>query len=86
MITHRHKQIKKHLPTPLHLHLHRPAVLERPPRPNNQRQVMRPQLRLRIWRVGVGVPRAGQDRAALDTGVEALFAEGKALQCGEVVF
>lgn len=86
MITHSNKQIKKQPPTPLHLHLHRPTPLKRPPRPNNQRQVMRPQLGLRIRRVGVRVPRAGQDRADLDPRVEALFAEGEALQCGQVVF
>lgn len=86
MITHCNKQIKKQLPTPLHLHLHRPTPLKCTPGPNNQRQVMRPQLGLCIWRVGVRVPRTGEDRVALDTGVETLFAEGEALEGWEVVF
>lgn len=85
MITHSNEKIKKQLPTPLHLHLHRPTTLKRPSRPDDQRQVMRPQLRLRLRRVGVCEPRTRQDRAALDPRVEALFAEREALQCWEVV-
>ena len=66
MITHRHKKIKEQLPAPLHLHLHRPTPLKRRSTPDNQRQVMRSQFRLGIRSVGVGVSRAGEDRAALD--------------------
>lgn len=47
---------------------------------------MRPQLRVRIRRISVCEPRARQDRVALDTSVEALFAECEALQAGEIVF
>lgn len=46
---------------------------------------MRPKLRLGIWRVGVRIPRAAEDRAALDTRVEALFAQGEALEGFECV-
>lgn len=74
MITHRNKQIKKQLPPLLHLHLHSPTPLKSRPTPNNQRKIVRSKLRLGIWRVGVGVSRAGEDRAALDARVETLFA------------
>lgn len=86
MITHRNKQIKKQLPTLLHLHLHRPTPLKRRPTPDNQRQVMRPELRLGIRRVSVGIPRARKDRAALDTRVQALFAKREAFEGLQGVF
>lgn len=74
MITHRNKQIKKQLPPLLHLHLHSPTPLKGRSAPNNQRKIVRSKLRLAIWRVGVGVSCAGEDRSALDARVEALFA------------
>ena len=74
MITHRNKQIKEQLPPLLHLHLHSSTPLECRPTPNNQRKVVCSKLRLGIRRVGVGVARTREDRAALDAGVEALFA------------
>lgn len=86
MITHRHKKIKKHLPPTLHLHLHSPTVLKRPPTPDNQRKIMRTQLRLGVWRVRIGISRTGEDRAALDARVEALFTEGEAFQRLDTVF
>ena len=74
MITHSHEQIKKQLPALFHLHLHSPTPLKCRPTPNNQRKIVCSKLRLGIGRVGVGVARAGEDRAALDARVEALFA------------
>lgn len=78
MITHRNKKIKKQLPALFHLHLHRPTALKSRPTPDNQRQVMGAQLGLVVGGVGVGVACAGEDRAALDTRVEALFSEREA--------
>lgn len=46
---------------------------------------MRAQPGLGVRGVGVGEARAGQDRVALDAGVEALFAQGEALEDLEVV-
>lgn len=77
MVTHGNKQIKKQLPTLLHLHLHRPTALKRRPATYNQRQVVRTQPGFSIGRVRVSISRAGQDRVALDACVEALFAQGK---------
>lgn len=78
MITHRHKKIKKQLSPLLHLHLHRPTTLKSRPTPDNKREVMGPQLGLAVGGVGVGVACAGEDRAALDTRLEALFSEREA--------
>ena len=86
MITHSHEQIKKQLPALFHLHLHSPTAFKRRPTSYNQRQVMSPQLGLGVGRAGVGVASAGEDGAALDAGVEALFAEGEAFEGREVVF
>ena len=86
MINQRHKKIKKQFPSSLHLHLHRPTALKRIPTPDYQRQVMRPQLRLGIRCVGVRIARTVQDRAALDSTVETLFAEGETLQGFDLVF
>lgn len=53
----------------LHLHLHGAAPLERSPAADDQGQVVRPQLRVTLRRVGVRVPRAREDGAALDAGL-----------------
>lgn len=85
MITKSHKQIKKQLPPLLHLHLHSPTSLKRTPGPNNKREIMRPQLRLRIRGISVCISRTGEDSAARDAGVEALLAECESLERWEVV-
>ena len=73
-------------PPSLHLPLHRSTPLKRPPAPYNQRQIMRPKFRIAIRRVRVRVPRAGQDRRALDPRLQALFPEGEPFELGEGVF
>ena len=78
MVSHCHKQIKKQIPTLLHLHLHCPTALKRRPTPDNQRQIVRTQLGLGVGRVRIGVASTEQDRVALDTRVKALFAQGEA--------
>lgn len=47
---------------------------------------MRPQLRIRLRRVGVRIARTGQDRGTLDARVQTLFAERQTLEGGEGVF
>lgn len=47
---------------------------------------MRPQLGLRVRRVGVCEARTRQNSTTLDTRVEALLAQRQPLQMGEVVF
>ena len=86
MVTHSNKQIKEQLPTSLHLHLHSPTPLKRTPASNDQRQVMRPQLRVRIRCIGVCISRARQDRVALDTCMQPLFTECKALEGWKIIF
>ena len=79
MIHHCHKQIKKHLAPQLHLILHCAAPLKRMPRPDNEREIVCPELGIVIRRVCVRIPSRAQDRAALDAGLETLFAERETL-------
>ena len=69
----------------LHLHLHGPAPLERSPAPNNQSQIVRPELRVALGRVGVGVSRARENGAALDARLKPLLAEREPLELVEAV-
>lgn len=85
MITHSHKQIKKHLPTFLHLHLHSPTPLECRSAPDDQSKIVGTELAVVFWSICVCVSRAGQDCAAVYTGLEALFAESEAFEFGEFV-
>ena len=86
MIDHSNKQIKKQRrPARLHLHLHRPAPLESIAAADDESEVVCSQLRVRSGCVSVGVAGGGEDRAALDAGLQALLFERQALQFGEVV-
>lgn len=85
MITHSHKQIKKHLPTFLHLHLHSPTPLECRSAPDDQSKVVGTELAVVLWSICVCVSGAGQDCATVYTGLEALFAESEAFEFGEFV-
>ncbi len=69
----------------LHLHLHGATSLERRPTPNDQRQVMRTELGIIVRGVGIRVPGACQDRAALDARLQALLAEGHPFELGQAV-
>lgn len=69
MITHRYKKIKKQFPSLFHLHLHRTAPLKRRPTPDDQGEIMRPELRLVLGGITVGVACAGKDGTTLDAGV-----------------
>lgn len=80
MIAHRDKQIKEQLPPALHLHLHRPAPLERAPTPDDQSQIVCPQLRITVRRIGIRIPRTGQDRRALDATLQPLLPQRQPLQ------
>ena len=44
------------------------------------------QLGVSVWSVGVGVTGAGEDSAALDGGLKALFAECEAFKLLEAIF
>lgn len=55
-----------HRATLFHLHLHGSAPLERRPAPDDQSQVVRPQLRVTIRRVGVSISRTRENDAALN--------------------
>jgi hypothetical protein len=69
----------------LHLHLHRAAALEGVAGADDEGEVVGSQLGVGGWGVGVSEASGGEDGAALDAGLEALFLEGKALEVGEVV-
>lgn len=66
MITHSHKQVKKHLTTFLHLHLHSPTPLECGSAPDDQRKIVGTELAVVLGSICVRVSRAGQDCAAVD--------------------
>lgn len=85
MITHRHKQIKKHLPTFLHFHLHSPTPLECRSASNDESKIVGTELTVVLWSICVCVSGAGQDCAAVYSGLEALFAESEAFEFGEFV-
>jgi hypothetical protein len=85
MITQRHKQIKEKLPPTLHLQLHGSAPLKRLATPDDQRQVMSAQPRIRVRRVVIRIPRAPQDRRDLDAALQALLAQGQPLELLEAV-
>lgn len=72
-------------PTPLHLHLHRPTPLKRRPAAYNQRQIVRPQLRIAVRRIGIREPRTSQDGRALDPRLQALLSQRKPLELIEPV-
>lgn len=85
MITHSHKQIKKHLTTFLHLHLHSPTPLECRSAPDYQRKVVGTELAVVLWSICICVSGTGQDCAAVYSRLEALFAEGETFEFGEFV-
>jgi hypothetical protein len=85
MITHSDKQIKEQFPALLHLQLHGATPLERVPAPDDQSEVVGSQLGIRVGCLGVCVAGRCEDRAHLDAGLEALFAEGESGEFWEVV-
>ena len=67
MVAQRDKEIKKELGLAVeHLQLHGAATLEGAPATNDEGEIVRPQLRVRVGSVGIGVACRGQDGAALD--------------------
>ena len=80
MVAHGDKEVEEELPSGLHLHLHRAAALEGGPTPDDERQVVRPHLRVRVGRVRVGEPGAREDGAALDARLQALLAQRQPLE------
>lgn len=85
IIAHGNKEIKEQLSALFHLHLHGAAPFEGRPTADDQGEVVRPQLRVGVRGVSVRVTGAGEDGAALDTGLQALFTESQAFERGEVV-
>jgi hypothetical protein len=85
MIHHGDKKIEEQLSSILHLVLHRTASLECVTRTNDQCEIVRSQLGIIVGRVGVGVAGGCQNGAALDAGLETLFAKCEALEFGKGV-
>jgi len=73
VINHRDEQIKEEPSTVFHLVLHRATSLERVATTNDERQIVRAELRIAIGRVRIRVTSRSQDGAALDTRLEALL-------------
>ena len=71
--------------TSLHLHLHGPAPLKRVPAADDQSQVMGPQLRVALRRVGVRIPCARQNGTTLDARLEPLLAQREPLELVQAV-
>lgn len=69
MIAQSDEQIKEERrATVIHLKLHRSAALEGAARADDQGEIVRPQLRVVVRRVGIGIPGRRQDGAALNAG------------------
>ena len=80
MIAHGHEQIEEQPPAGLHLHLHRTTTLERVAGADDKRQVVCSELRVRLGRVVIGIPRTRQDGRALDARLQPLLAQRQPLQ------
>jgi hypothetical protein len=80
MVAHGDEEVEEHLAAGLHFHLHGAASLESRPAADDQGQVVGTQLGVGVGSVGVGVASAGEDGAALDGGLEALFPKGETLE------
>lgn len=85
MVHERDEQVEKELASSFHLVLHGAAALERLPAADDEGEVVRAQVAVRVGRVGVGEARRRQNRAALDSGLETLFLEGQALELLQAV-
>ena len=85
VVAHGDKEVKKELPSGLHLHLHGATALEGGPTSDDERQVVRPHLRVRVGRIGVGEAGACEDGAALDARLQALLAQRQPLELVESV-
>lgn len=69
MVAERDKEVKEERGAAvIHLQLHRAAPLEGASAADDEGEVVRPQLRVTIRRVGIGVSGRRQDGAALDAG------------------
>lgn len=80
MIAKSHKQIKEKFPTTLHFRLHGSAPLKRLATSNNQGQVMSAEPRVRVRRVVIRIPRTAKNRSDLDSTLQTLLPESKALE------
>lgn len=85
MIAHGDEEVKEQLAPNLHLHLHGAAALEGGPAADDERQIVRPHLRVGVGRVRIGVSGAGQYGAALDARLQTLLPQGQALELVEPV-
>lgn len=69
MIRHSHEQVEEQLAAILHLVLHGAAALECVPATDDQGEIVRPQLRVVVGCVVVGVAGAAEDCTTLDAGL-----------------
>lgn len=74
-----------HHPTFFHLHLHRPAPLERRPTPDDQSQVMCPQLRIIVRGIRIRISRARKNSTALYPRLQPLLPQRQPLQVVQAI-
>ena len=85
MVTHSNKQIKEHLPTMLHLRLHRATSLEGAAAANDESQVVGSELGVTVWGMSVGPASRRKDCGDLHARAKTLLAEGEAFEVVETV-
>lgn len=80
MVTHGDEEVEEEFSAAFHLSLHGPAPLERLAAPDDQGEVVGAEPRVRVGRVVVGVLGRPQDGGDIDAALQALLAEGQALE------
>lgn len=80
VIYHGNEQVEEQLTAVFHLVLHRTAALESVARTDDERKVVRTELRVVVRCVGVGVTGRSQDGRALDARLQSLLAKSQLLQ------
>jgi len=85
MITQRNEQVKEKFPTTLHFHLHSATPLKRLATPNNQREIMSAEPRIRVRRIVICIASRSQDGGYLDPTLQTLLAQRQSLELIEPV-
>lgn len=80
VVYHGNEQIEEQLTAIFHFVLHRTAALEGVARTDDECKVVRTELGIVVWGVGVGVASRCQDGRALDARLQALLAKSQLLQ------
>lgn len=85
MIAKCNEKVKEKFAATLHFCLHGSAPLKCLATSDNQSQVMSAEARVRVWRVVIGIPSTAKNHSDLDSTLQTLLPEGKALELLETV-